>query len=265
MDTLKYYFHAMAVHIKGQSQYKGSFFLQILSTVFLTGWEFAAIFVLFARFPSMGQWRREDIIFFYGLMNVAFAVAELIARGFNAFSGDVRSGGFDRMLLRPRTTFISVLCNQLDLRRLGALLVGISALILGANVAGITWTATKLLCLALALLGGVALLFALFMIEAIACLKTIASIEIVNVFTYGGRTACQYPIDIYRSGFRWLFLYVVPYGLVMHLPASYILGKTILNFPPWLAFFSPLFGFLFFGICLLLWNVSVKGYHSTGS
>ena len=56
----------------------------------------------------------------------------------------------------------------------------------------------------------------LFMIEAILCIHSVKSIELANALTYGGRSACEYPSDIYPRALRILFTVIAPFALVMH-------------------------------------------------
>ena len=50
--------------------------------------------------------------------------------------------------------------------------------------------------LAEAVLMGGLLILGLFMIEAVFCIYSVKSVELVNVLTYGGRSTCEYPADI---------------------------------------------------------------------
>ncbi len=265
MNAWKLYFRSMGIHFRSAAQYKASMVMQMLALFVMTGTELAAVALTFRRFPALGQWSPEQIYFFFGLMSFTFGLVECFCRGFTAFGGQVRTGNFDRLLLRPRNLELLVLCSQMDVRRIGSLLVGFAALIYGAVAAQVQWTALKALVLLLALAGGGCLVLGLFMIEATATFWSISSIEVVNVLTYGGRSTCQYPVDIYPRGFRWIFIALAPYGLAIHLPAAYILDQTMLGLPPWTAFIGPLAGVAFLCLMLALWKRGVAHYTSTGS
>ena len=265
MAAIKLYFQSMALHFRSAAQYKASLLMQILAVFVMTGSELAAVVLVFNRFPSLGQWSPQEIYFFFGLMQFTFAAVECFARGFTAFGGQVRTGGFDRILLRPRSIELLVLCSQMDIRRIGALIVGVAVLIYGAVTAHVVWSLAKVIALLLSLAGGGCLILGLFLIEASATFWTVESIEMVNVLTYGGRATCEYPVDIYPKGFRWLFIAVAPYALTTHLPAAYILDKSLMGMPPWLAFISPLAGLIFLAIMLTVWRRGIRRYTSTGS
>ena len=265
MNAIKLYFRSMGMHIRSAAQYRASMLMQMLAMVVMAGTELAAVVLMFDRFPSLGQWSAREIYFFFGLMYFTFEGVECVFRGFSAFGGQVRSGNFDRILLRPRNLELLVICSQMDVRRLGAVIVGLAALIVGAILAQIEWTLLKALVLLLSLVGGGCLILGLFMLESTLTFWSISSIEMINVLTYGGKNCCQYPMDIFPEGFRWVFICLAPYGLTMHLPAAYILGKPMLEFPVWAAFAGPLAGVAFLGLMLLIWRKGVSHYTSTGS
>ena len=265
MQALLLYLKSSRLLLRAQLQYRTSFWLHSLAMLVMTGGELAAVFLLFDRYQALGRWSRNEILFYFGLMQMSFSLVELFGRGFSSFGSLVRTGQFDRILLRPQSTFSGVLCSQLDPRRIGSLLVGLASLIFGSRQAAVVWSPDRLLCLFLAVAGGAGLFLGLFMLEATLCFWSVQSIEMVNILSYGGRTACQYPLDIYPRGFRWLFLYLVPYGLTTHLPAAYILGRNIFGWPGWLAFISPLSGLVFLLLMLGFWRFGVRHYQSTGS
>ena len=91
------------------------------------------------------------------------------------------------------------------------------------------------------------------------------SVELANALTYGGRSACQYPIDTYPRPLRVLFTVVAPFALVMHVPAAQILDKPLFDWPVWTAFLSPLSGLVLFGIVWLCFQRTMRFYRSTGS
>lgn len=103
------------------------------------------------------------------------------------------------------------------------------------------------------------------MIECIFCIHSVKSVELVNALTYGGRSACQYPVDIYPKPLKVLFSVVAPFALTMHVPAAYILGKPLYGWPDWTAFVTPLSGAVVFIIMVMLFNRGIKFYRSTGS
>ena len=266
MNTIKLYLHSMAILIKSQMQYPVSFLLQTIAQLIMEGGEFLAVLLIVDRFDILGRWMPGDLYFFFGMMSVSFYLTECFGRGVTGnFPMLVRIGQLDTMLLRPRGVLTQVLCSAIDPRRITCIAVGVTALIIGSNMSQVQWTVLKALALAESVLLGMLLVLGLFLIEAVFCIHSVKSVELVNAITYGGRSACQYPIDIYARPLRVLFTVAAPFALVLHVPAAYILGKPLYGWPGWAAFLCPLSGGVLFLILYAVFQRGLRHYRSTGS
>ena len=265
MDHLKLYLKSCRMLMRSQWQYRTSFVLQTLTQLIMMGTELLAVIFLINRYTSLGQWSGGEILFFFGVIITSFYLTEAFGRGITNFAPLINKGDLDTFLIRPRNLLFQVLCSQADPRRLGAILIGVAALVMGCIQADVTLDFTNCLLLIWSIIGGSALVLGLFMIEATLCFFSVKSIEMVNVLTYGGRSTCQYPIDIYPRWLQLLFSVVAPFALTTHVPAAYILGKPLWNTGLSAAFIAPLSGFLFLFIMTLVFYQGLKHYRSTGS
>lgn len=265
MDTFRLYAHSAKMLVKCQLQYRTSFILQIIAQLVMMGGEMLAVVLIIDRFGTLGRWGGGDLMFFFGVMTTQFYIVECLARGVTNFSPLVRTGALDTMLLRPRGVLTQVICYAIDLRRIGAIGVGVVAMIIGAKRAQIVWTPLKALALCESTLMSGLLITGLFMIEAVLCIRSVKSIEMVNILTYGGRGACQYPIDAYPRPLRILFMVVAPFALTMHMPVAYVLNKPLFPVADWVTFVSPVAGAAFFFLMYLLFRRAMRRYRSTGS
>jgi ABC-2 type transport system permease protein len=203
---------------------------------------------------------------FYGLVNVTYSIADAMTRGFDWFAGTIKAGNFDRVLLRPRSTVLQLVGQELTLRRLGRFSQGLAALLWASHALAVQWTVGKIVLLLAAMAGGACLFFGLIVLQATTCFWTIEGLEVWNSLTSGGAYTAQYPLSIYRSWFRKFFLFVVPLGCVAYLPVVAILGKPDpLGSPVLLQWVSPLAGVIFLLVSLRVWRVGVRHYTSTGS
>ena len=262
---MKYMIHAVKMLFKSAMQYRASLLMQVIAQFVMTAGEMLAVVVLLSRFRVVGHWGAGEIMFFFGVMQATFALTELLGRGITSFPWFVQRGDFDALILRPRPLLQQVLVSQLDPRRLGGVTVGVIAVLAAGARLHIAWTLTKALLLLEVVLGSMLLLLGLFMIEATVSFFSVKSIEMVNILTYGGRTACQYPVDVYPGVLRFLFTYLAPFAMCMHWPVSYILGAPMVELPVWGYFLTPLAGAAFFALMVRVWYVGVKHYRSTGT
>jgi ABC-2 type transport system permease protein len=253
--------------IKGQMQYPASFVFLTLGQFLSTIVEFIGIAALFNRFQNLGGWTLAQVALFYGPVNISFALADMIARGFDVFGPlFVKTGEFDRLLLRPRATVLQLLGHEVRLMRLGRFLQGALVLAIAVTLLDLSWGLPEITLLLCTIGGGVAFFLGLVVLQATLAFWTVESLEVANTLTYGGVTAAQYPIEIYSNWFRQFFTFVVPLSCVAYFPIVAILGiDDPLGWPRWFLYLSPLFGFLFLGISLLTWRLGERHYASTGS
>lgn len=266
MDTVKLYLRSMGMLLKSQWQYPASFFMQTLAQIVMEAGEMMAVLLLIDRFDSLNQWTGGDLLFFFGLMSVTFYLTECFGRGITGnFGNFVRTGQLDTFLLRPRGVLTQVLCSAVDPRRFGCIAVGVTALVLGCRQSQVRWTAMKALAFGESVLLGILLILGLFLIEAVFCIHSVKSVELVNAITYGGRSACEYPIDVYPRPLRVMFTVIAPFALTLHVPAAYILDKPLYGWPAWTAFVTPLAGAAAFGVMYAVFQYAMRFYRSTGS
>ncbi len=266
MNTLRLYIKSMSILLKCHFQYPLSFFLQTFGQLLMEGAELLAVILLVHRFDHLNQWGPGDLYFFFGVMSVTFYLTEFFGRGITGnFSGMVHSGELDTLLPRPRGILTQVICSAIDPRRITCIAVGVVSLVIGSQLSGVQWTLMNILLLAEIIVCGFWLILGLFLIEAILCIYSVKSVEFSNTLTYGGRSACQYPVDAFPRPIRILFTVIAPFALVIHVPASQILGKPIFGWPAFAAFLTPLSGIAVYLILSALFNRAILHYRSTGS
>ena len=266
MKTIRLYLRSMGILLKSQLQYPVSFLLQTLAQLIMEGGEMLALILIIDRFDRVNQWEAGDLFFFFGMMSVTFYLTECFGRGITGeFPSMVRSGRLDTLLLRPRGILTQVLCSAVDPRRITCIAVGVTALVIGCRLSAVRWTLLKVLLFSESVIFGFVLILGLFMIEAVFCIYSVKSVELVNVLTYGGRSTCEYPADIYPRPLRMLFTTVAPFVLVLQFPASCILDKPLFNWSVGLAFLTPLSGAVSFAVIYAVFQWAMRYYRSTGS
>jgi ABC-2 type transport system permease protein len=266
LDALFIYRRYIGVSLRGQMQYRAAFIMQTLGHLLATGVDFLGMWALFTRFGQIKGWTLPQASLFYGMINVAFSLADAGARGFDVFDQFIKTGSFDRLLLRPRSTVLQLLGHELTLKRVGRLAQGLAVLIWALCALDVAWSPAKALLLLAAIAGAACLFFGLVMLQATMAFWTIESLEIMNTVTYGGVETAQYPLAIYHPWFRRFFTFIVPLACVCYYPALAIMDKPCpTGAPTWLGWFSPVAGLAFLVVALQVWKVGVRHYRSTGS
>lgn len=265
-NGLKLYFRMISISMKSQLQYRVSFLMMAAGQFTVTIVEFVAVWALFDRFGNVHGWELAEVGLFYGMINCAFAIAEAFARGFDTFPDMVKSGAFDTVLIRPRSTVLQILGNEFQMMRIGRFAQALLVLFWSVSQLHVLWTVEKIALLAAAIIGGACLFSGLFVLFATLAFWTTESLEIFNTLTYGGVEMAQFPVTIYRPIFRWFFTLIVPLATINYFPCHAILGRIDAMHSTY-AFqcVSPLVGVMFLLVSLQIWKVGVRHYCSTGS
>jgi len=246
-------------------EYRASFLIRAIAQFVVTGVEFLGLVALFERFGHIEGWTLPQVGLFYGIVSVSFAIAEAIPRGFDVFPNLIKSGDFDRILIRPRSPALQILGQEFQLMRVGRLLQGMLVLIWAAANLDVSWTASAVSLVICAIVGGACLFSGLFVFGATVCFWTVESIEIINCVTYGGVETAQFPLSIYRPWFRSFFTFVIPLATINYFPIQALLSMNPTVGSAVIAWTSPLAGIAFLVICLQFWRIGVRHYTSTGS
>lgn len=267
MNALSLYGRYVAASIKSQAQYPTATIMLLLGHLAATGIEILGIWALFDRFGDLKGWTFGEAAVFYGIVNITFSLADLATRGFDVFGIDfVKTGAFDRILLRPRSAALQLVGHEFRLSRFGRTLQALAVLVVGSQLAGVIWDAQAVALALWAIAGGVALFSGLLVLQATLSFWTVESLEIANVLTYGGVQAAQYPLSIYAAWFRDFLTFVVPLACVAYYPVLAILGRSDpLGAPDWIRPLAPAVGFVFLGVSFFAWRFGVARYTSTGS
>jgi ABC-2 type transport system permease protein len=267
VNALRLYGRYAALSISAQMQYPMSFLLLSLGQFLTTIIEFIGVWALFDRFHSLLDWTLAQVALFYGAVNIAFALADMVSRGFEVFGPQfVKTGDFDRLLLRPRSTPLQLMGYEFRLTRIGRLLQGALVLAIAVGLLDLSWGIREVALLCGAITGGIAVFLGLVTLQATLAFWTIEGLEVANTLTYGGVFAAQYPLAIYSKWFWGFFTFVVPLSCVAYFPIVGVLSiDDPLGAPTWFVYASPLAGFLFLAACVAIWHLGVRHYTSTGS
>ena len=257
------YFKYIRMSVRTTMQYRSSFWMIVIGQFMVTFFAYLSMALLFDRFGSIAGWTFGEVALCFGVVTVSFAVAECCARGFDVFSTLVRSGEFDRLLIRPRGLILQVLGSHFELSRFGRVATGTLVFAAALPNLSVEWTAMKVATLIMMIISGSVIFSGIFMLGATVCFKTVEGLEFINIFTDGGREIASYPLTIYAKWAARFFTFVIPFGCFNYLPLLYIVGRSPGN--QFLHIASPLIGMVFIVPCIWVWNMGVRSYVSAGS
>jgi ABC-2 type transport system permease protein len=262
------YLRLIGVQVRSQMQYRVGFILESISTAVTTGMVFVTFAFVIERFGSIAGWSLGQVGFLYGMVEFSFGIMDMLFSGFDPqnFGRQIRLGRLDQVLLRPISITLQIFGSEFILRRIGRIVQGMVIFIIAVELANMQWTVTKLLYLPVVIISQVLFFGGLFIIGATITFWTYESIEVINIFTYGGAEMMSYPMNIYPDWMRKFFTFIIPAIFINYYPALFFLNKPDpLGLPGFAAFISPCIGFGIFGLSIIFWRFGVKHYQSTGT
>lgn len=258
---MKYYLKSLSMHFKTDMEYKKSFIMAFIAQIFVLFSNYFIIIALFSKFNNIKGFTLYEVMLCYGIIQFGFSIYETFFRGVDKFEDLIIDGSYDRLLVRPRSIMLQIICSKADLVKLSRLIQTIIILVISIVNLQLSLTLPRVLTLIFMLMGSVMIFSAIFLIAASYCFLTVQGLEIKNLICDGGKHMAQYPIGVFKKPVVFIFTVLIPYGCVNYYPLLYLLGKSN-NI---LYMLSPFTVIIFCIFAVLLFRRGQKRYVSVGS
>lgn len=258
---LRLYGYFLAQRFKILMEYRVNFLIGAASTVVLQAAGLLTIWIVMQQIPSLNGWSLNEILLIYGLLTLSKSINHMFADNLWTFGWDyIRSGSFDRFLVRPIDPLFHLLADRFCHDGLGNLLVG-AALVAQAGIGlGIAWTPLNLLYLLVAVLSGGVIFIALNLITAVSAFFILNSIPVTQV-VFNVHEFAKYPLTIYPRAVGIVLTWAIPYGFASFYPASFLLGRDA---GP-LVWLAPPVAAILLALAYGVWRLGLRHYSGTGS
>ena len=265
-DASRLYLRFVRARIRAQLQYPTSLALETVGMIVGTFLDFVAILIIFANVPQLGGWSVAEVALLYAIATMAFSLTDLVLGHTDTQLAEmIRTGTFDLLLTRPRSTLLQLVTADFQLRRLGKTVQGAVVLLFALSQLHLSWTIDRLAMLVAAPFIGALIFGSVWLLVICVAFWTVDGKEIGSAFTYGGQSLAQYPVNIYERWLRGFLAFVVPTAFVSYFPALYILAKPDpLGLPAILQVASPVVGVLSAIVAVTVWRSAVRHYQSAG-
>jgi len=258
---LELYWYFLIQRFKILMEYRLNFFIGAISTVILQAASLAAVWVVMRQIPSLNGWSFYEVILVYGLLTMGESITHMFADNlWTVGMNYVRSGDFDRFLVRPIDPLFHLLADRFCHDGIGNFLTG--AVLIGVSMQqlGIAFSLLHIVYIIVSVLSGGLIFIALNLITATSVFWIMESIPVTQmVFTMN--EFAKYPLSIYHNSIRILLTWIIPYGFVSFYPASYLLGRDVGT----LVWISPIIAGALIFIAYRFWLFGLRHYSSTGS
>jgi viologen exporter family transport system permease protein len=257
---LQLYYYFLIQRLKVLVEYRGSFLIGALSTVFSQTAGLVTIWVVMRQVHELNGWNYYQILLVYGLINLAKSLNHMFADNLWTFGVQyVRTGYFDCILVRPINPLFHLLAERFCHDGIGEFLIGVALVAIALTALHIQITLLLLLYLAVAVASGGLIFISLNLIVCVTAFWVRDSQPIMKTI-FGIHEFAKYPITIYSPFFIVLLTWILPYAFSSYYPAYHLLGNADLS--GWL---PPIVALVFAGISYSAWRFGLRHYESAGS
>ena len=218
--------------------------------------------VIFSKVPDLHGWKREEVIFIYGLAIMAYGL-------FHAFFSNIYylgstylvEGNMDRVLMRPLDPLFQIYMERVDIEDIGETFLGAALVAWAAWKLHLHWTLIHYVALPFFVGTGVCIFLGVFTLLSSVSFWFVDRVgllpPIYNMMAFG-----RYPVTIYNAALRFLLCWIIPFAFISFFPSTWFLGRKEF-FGYFLA--TPLVAVAFFGMGYTAFRLGLRRYESTGS
>lgn len=241
--------------------YRADFVVLVIGVLLQQSVSLVFLWVFFSQVDELGGWSVWDIVVLQGIVLISTGLADLIGDGSWQLRGDVNSGAFDRVLVRPLPAALQQATSRPAGHGLGHVGLGLTALVIGLVRADVTlrWWTIPLIILA-ALSGGVIHLAINFMTNMTVFWEP-ASRSALPTLVGRLREFAKYPLTIY-DGVTRVLVTIIPYTVVGYFPTLLVLDRG--GPERHLGWAAPLAAAMMAGLAALLWRSALRRYQGAG-
>lgn len=259
MTILKYpkiWLKTSSLSLQTQVVSRGASLMYITGKLIRFGFFLWLIITVAQNVQMISGYKLNQLIIFFLVFNVFDMLGQILFRGIYWFRGDVISGRFDLVLVKPINCLFQILTKHTDFLDLPLFLIVVGILLKQGLYLKLTdW-------LLFFILGSASFLIitAIHIIVASIGVLTTEIDHTIMIYRDLSNMA-RVPVDIYINPIRLFLTVVFPVAIIMTFPAKALMG--ILAFP-WIIF-SLAMSLIFFLISLKFWKYALTCYNSASS
>lgn len=229
-----------------------NFVVQAVSLIF--------IFIVFQNTENIVGWSFEQILLLYGVTRISIGISGYcFDELFDIGPRYIRSGEFDKILLRPVHPLISIIGASREFVSIADFFIGLGITMYMLYRLAIPITILLIIKIIFFSIVGALIIGAINTIFSISSFWTYRSNEVIWSF-YRMYTFAEYPLDIYNGFIKILITVILPFAFVAYYPTMDYLGLN-----NYMIYLSPIIAIILWIIAIKLWNLALNKYRSTGT
>ncbi len=267
LGNLPIYWQMIIASMRSRMEYKLSFIFMFFALLVFYAGQVGVVVLVVTKFHHIAGWTLGEMAFLYGLLVFSQGLTAILFYSLNDFESYMINGDFDRLLVRPLNPLGQIVSSKFEIASMAHFLIGTTALIFGAQKAGIDWTLGKVAYLPVVFIGAVLIQGGIRLAVSAVAFWTTRNSSLVHTVIYSSKEMIMYPVSIYKMWMQVFLTLVFPLAFVNFYPSHYFLnrGAGDLLFHPLIQYLTPLTGTIVFVFGYWLWNQGMVRYQSVGN
>ena len=266
MRLLRLYGTYMVVLLKGMMEYRLNFFLDFFTFVINNIAAYASVWIIMSRFQVINGWTYFEVMLLVALYQISWGACGVFIRSpLLSVEKLVQDGKFDNIMTKPIPTLLHVILMKFNHIWLSNIMVGLIVLTVSLRELGITLGVLDVVWLVVTLLCGVMILSGLIIMIGTLSFRFVRAGAMGGQIFHTFTEFIKFPITINPKVLQ-LLLTFVPFAFVNFYPAHLFLERGgEATFAPALRYGGPPVAIATLVLAVMLWNIGIKRYQSTGS
>ncbi|MDQ7795027.1 MAG: ABC-2 family transporter protein [bacterium] len=245
---------------RAQVRRRFDFAMGVVSDLLIQLASLTFVLILYRQYPNIGGWGQNELLFIFGFSQITtglctiFLVPLMMVGDYYMYQGHL-----DRVLLRPYPSIVGVLFEEAIFFDIGNLLLGCILLSFVGAALGV-WTFTNIVLAMVLIIASFVLVASLLVLGVALALVFHDRFQVLHLLVNSLQQFSFYPVTVFPPLIRAVVTYVIPVALSSYYPAVVLLGRDSSAAWATIALAPALLG-----LSLLMWNIGISRYESTGN
>lgn len=242
-------------------EYRVDFLIGALSILFIQTTSILFVKIVFDHIHTLQGWTFHEVLFIYGIAATGRSIHQFFFENLWVLgSAYIRTGNFDRILLRPIPPLFHLIADRIQPDGIGQLIIGVIVLGIAIPELSMPWGGLETLILALLILSSGLIFIAVNLFFATFSFWMVDSFPIMST-TYQLSSFTNYPLTIYNKGLRFVLTWIIPYGFTSFYPAAVFVDQGGYHT---VGYLTPVVAILCCMIAYFFWKRGLRSFASTG-
>lgn len=244
-----------------EMEFRGNFFIQFILELFWIAIQLFTITIFFTFTDEIIGWSKYEVIFLFGIYRLIKGIFDFaFYENLFSLSETINKGELDYLLTRPVNTLFLVSFQTMTYTQLSEVIISLSIsmyayLQLNIQVAWYLW-----IIFIISVFIGLLIYYCLILLFSTLAFFT-TRLTALSAYQDIIKHLLRYPIDIFRSGNRFLALSTLILAFVATFPVKILFSKL----PPVNLGLQIIGSIVLVFLCLRFWNFALGHYSSASS